>query len=281
MVFLKGCPLRCRWCLNPESWNSFPELGFIRARCNQCKECVAVCPTKAITIGPDSYPLIDRGSCDGCGQCTEYCYTEALQIYGKAMATTDVLEVVARDIAFYQRSGGGVTFSGGEPLMQPEFLFSVLNLCQAAGIHTTIETCGYASPVTFKSALLNTDYLLFDVKHCDPTFHLRYTGKSNKLILRNLQFAAASGAHLLVRMPLVPYINDNEDNIKATAELIKSLGSTVEGIELMPYHRLGLSKYEALGRQYAMQHITAIEMSKVEHVQRLFKTLKISCSISK
>ena len=138
LVFLKGCLLRCRWCSNPESWNLLPELGFIRARCNQCRNCVEACPKETIVIGDDGYPVICRYSCDNCGNCTEACYPGALRMYGREMMAAQVLKEVEKDTPFYRKSGGGVTFSGGEPLYQPEFLISLLQLCQSTGIHTAI-----------------------------------------------------------------------------------------------------------------------------------------------
>ena len=280
-VFFKGCPLRCHWCANPESINPFPELGFIRTYCTKCPKCMEICPVGAVTIGEDGYPIIDRNICDNCGLCTEVCYPEALKVYGQEMTASRVLEEVMKDSPFYRESGGGVTLSGGEPLQQPTFSISLLKLCQTSGIHTAIETCGFSSPKVFKAALEYADYLLFDVKDIDAEIHRRYTGQSNKLILENLNLAAGSGVHFLVRMPLIPGINDTKDNIQAMAELVKGLGGKMEGIELMPYHRLGSNKCEALERIYPMGDLPAADMNHVEQVRTLFGTLGIHCSISK
>ncbi len=281
VVFLKGCPLQCCWCSNPESINSRPELGFIAVRCSGCQACVKACPRGAITMGDHEHPVIDRNCCDNCGKCAPECYPGALKIYGQEMTVGEVLDEVTRDSLFYKRSGGGVTVSGGEPLHQPRFLMALLQQCQSVGINTAVETCGYASSHALETMIKHTDYLFFDLKHLDPIAHRKWTSRSNRLVLRNLRLAAASGVHLTVRMPLIPSVNDTNENVKATAELVKAVGRGVEGIELMPYHRLALGKYEALGRIYRPRDLPTVDFSHAEQVRALFETLGVRCSISR
>lgn len=283
VVFLKGCPLRCLWCSNPECLSPFPEVGFVQTRCKKCHDCIEVCPKGAITIGSnenEGYPVIDRNRCDNCGKCIANCYPKALIMFGQEMTSGEVLAEVMKDSLFYRRSGGGITISGGEPLQQPNFLIALLQLSQSNGISTAIETCGEADPLVFKAVLKYVDYLLFDIKCLDPAVHCKYTGRSNKLLLENLRVAAASGVNLLIRMPLIPGINDSEKNIEATTELVKKYGNNGEGIELMPYHRLGLVKYKSLGRVYPMGELPSVDVSHVEKIRKRFESLGVRCSVS-
>jgi len=280
-VFLKGCSLRCRWCSNPECLNPFPELGFLEKRCIKCQDCLRGCPKGAISNEPEGYPFVDRGRCDNCGKCTSVCYPGALLIFGHKMTAAGVFDEVIKDSLFYRRSGGGVTISGGDPLRQPDFLVPLLQLCQSNRISTAMETCGYANPKLFQDILKYVDYLLFDVKHLEAAVHRRYTGRSNRLVIKNLKVAVTSGVNLLVRMPLVPGINDTECNIKATAELLRAFGKKIEGIELMPYHRLGLTKYKALGRSYPMGELPSADVNWVENVRAQFESFGVCYRISR
>lgn len=279
-VFLKGCPLHCYWCANPESISPEPELGVIRTRCNKCTKCLEVCPQQAITFDETDTIQIERTRCDTCGKCVEVCPEEALNTYGQVTGVEKVFEKVCRDERFYRGSGGGVTVSGGEPLAQALFVSALFKLCHEREIHTCLETSGYASSKVLKSTLRFTDYVLFDIKHMDPEIHRKYTGHSNELILRNAEAVIQTGVPTLFRLPLVPGVNDSLDNITRTAQFVKGLGDNL-AIELLPYHRLGSGKYQALDRHYRMEETKPPTLEQVEHVRETIEKHGVRCSVSK
>jgi pyruvate formate lyase activating enzyme len=198
------------------------------------------------------------------------------------MTAEDVFEEVRRDRIFYEGSGGGITASGGEPLLQPVFLAALFGLCRDAGIHTCLETSGYASARAWRQALPVTDYVLFDLKHMDSRIHRELTGKSNEPILDNARLVVESGVPVLFRMPLVPGVNDAPENIAATADFVKSLGEAhVQGIELMPYHRMGMGKYETLDKQYPLKELEPPRPAEVEAVRKRFEEFGLKCTVSR
>ncbi|MFC1971120.1 glycyl-radical enzyme activating protein [Chloroflexota bacterium] len=279
VVFLKGCPLRCTWCANPESLNPLPELGFRHSLCNTCGDCMKTCPKGAISINSEDGTIsIDRKVCDNCGKCVSDCYRDALALYGKRMSVAEVVSEVLKDMPFYRKSGGGITLSGGEPLYQSAFAMALLKQCHEAGIHTAVETSAYCSPRTLKAALKETDLLFFDLKHLDSATHSRLTGQPNDLILSNTKIIASAGIPVIPRMPLIPTINDSAENIKVTADFLKLINIKV--IELMPYHRFGLGKYEALGRQYLLDGVKAPEPGDIARTKEYFQGLDIECTVS-
>jgi pyruvate formate lyase activating enzyme len=281
VVFLKGCGLACRWCSNPECISPHPEVGFIKKLCTGCGKCAGVCPEGALVYEEGRFPSIDRGKCTGCGICSSMCSYQALVLYGSPMNSDEVFDAVNRDKMFYQASGGGVTVSGGEPLLQPEFVCDLLEKCRRAGIHTAVETSGCAPESALRQVLPYTDYVLYDLKHMNSEKHRKYTGQSNGLILSNAKIVAASGTEMFFRMPLVPGINDDVQNIRETAEFLHGLGNNALRIELMPYHRLGKGKYEALDRQYSLSDILSPEPEHLESIIEMFKDSGIICLISR
>jgi pyruvate formate lyase activating enzyme len=240
-----------------------------------------VCPEEALIYKAGQPPRIDRQRCSGCGECVSVCYYKALVLYGRKMDVAEVFDAVKRDAIFYQASGGGVTVSGGEVLLQSEFVCELLEKCRAAGIHTCIETSGFGAESALRQILRYTDLVLFDLKHMDSEKHMRYTGQPNSLILSNARVLAKSGVEFLFRMPLILGINDDVQNIRKTAEFLTDLGEKARGIEIMPYHRLGKGKYESLEIPYRLTEIPVPESDCLEVVQNMFEESGISCTISK
>ncbi len=245
-VFLKGCPLRCAWCHNPEGIAAGPEIAVFADRCVKgCRDCLAACPRGALKK-VRGIILLDRSLCDGCGACAEICSAEALRSAGRTVSVPEIMEEVARDIPFYRESGGGVTFSGGEPLAQPAFLRELLLDCRARGIHAVVDTSGHAPFSLFEELLPLVDLFLFDLKVIDDESHRRFTGVSNRLILENLEKLSCSGAPLSVRVPLIPGVNDADRDLKAMAEFRDALPGR-HPLHLLPYHRGYAAKRLRLG----------------------------------
>jgi len=281
VVFLKGCSLECQWCSNPECISPHPEVGFIKALCTKCGKCAEVCPNEALVYEAGKLPRIDRERCSGCGACSSVCSYKAIVLYGQQMNAEEIFDAIKRDKMFYQASGGGITVSGGEALLQAQLVCDLFEKCRRSGIHTCIETSGFAAESALRQALPYTDFVLYDLKYLDSEKHRQYTGKPNSLILSNAKIVAASGVKTLFRMPLIPGINDGLHNIKETAEFLYELGNNVLRIELMPYHRLGKGKYESLDRPYHLPDILSPEPEHMESVKNTFEASGIICMISR
>ncbi|MHA1380211.1 MAG: glycyl-radical enzyme activating protein [Candidatus Helarchaeota archaeon] len=276
LVFFKGCPLRCIWCSNPESQNSFPEILFTKVKCIGCGKCAEVCPENAIIKSADK--RIDRDKCTMCMKCVETCYAEALEIAGKEMTVEEAIKEVEKDRPFYEKSGGGVTVSGGEGFMQPKFLKSIFQECKNRGIDTAIETCGYANWAVLEEILEYIDLILVDIKHMDDARHEKLTGKSNKLILDNIRKMAELRKKIIIRFPLIPSYNDSEDNIRKTGEFVKELEGVNE-INIIPFHRLGESKYEHLDREWLVGDIKPPSQEKLEEVKKILESYGLKVKI--
>lgn len=245
-VFLKGCPLRCLWCQNPESHRTEPELMFYTDKCRLCGACSAVCPQKAIRWTPGEKPATDRQKCTACGACVPVCPAEAREIVGETVTVAYALEQVLKDKMFLTGSGGGMTVSGGEPLMQPDFTAALLAAAKREGLHTAVESCCFASPEAVGRVYAHVDLALCDVKHMDSETHRRLTGVPNEQILENIRrIHLDMGVPIAIRVPVVPGYNGDEENIARTARFARSLGADVS-MNLLPYHRLGESKAESL-----------------------------------
>jgi pyruvate formate lyase activating enzyme len=248
-VFLKGCPLACCWCHNPEGQNSEPELLYFEERCRHCGDCLTACPEHAVEhVGG---AVRTSAACRHCGRCAEVCVAEARRIAGRRFTVGGLLKEIERDLVFFEESGGGLTLSGGEPMAQPHFVSALLDECRERRIHTAIETCGFAESGAFLRVALAADLVLFDLKLVDPEKHRRHTGASNQPILHNLEGLVARGRAVTVRIPVVPGINDAEEDIGQFAGYLARL--RVRQVELLPYHQTGVEKYRRLGSTYRLK----------------------------
>lgn len=245
-VFLKGCPLRCPWCQNPEGIAREPQLIWRAERCIGCRDCLAACPQGAISFSDGELEL-DETLCDTCAQCVTVCHAQALELVGRNMTVSGVMEQVRKDTMFYDQSGGGVTFSGGEPLMQPDFLVSALRACKQNEIHTAVDTSGYVTPDVLAQITDDVDLFLWDLKIMDNERHKSFTGVSNEVILGNLKAISQLGKPSIVRFSLIPGVNDDEPNLMELGRFVASLGDEEE-IDILPYHTAWVDKSRRLNR---------------------------------
>jgi pyruvate formate lyase activating enzyme len=258
-VFLKGCPMQCKWCSNPESISPKRQHGFYPRRCvgyDKCGLCVKACP-----LSPASPLVVEQNvivgakgaECIHCFACAEACPPHAVMVWGKEMTVEQVMETVRADMAFYRKSGGGITLSGGEVMGQWKFALELLKACKAGDIHTCVESSLLGNPAVLAELCPYTDLLITDIKHMDPERHRAFTGADNRVILSNIRRTVESGVELVIRIPVVPGHNNSEDNIRATAEFISGvLHNRVRQVQLLPYRKLGTGKYASLGLAYPM-----------------------------
>jgi len=280
VVFLKGCPLSCQWCANPECLSGKPQMGFIETLCKNCGTCLDICTNNAIQHGEGEH-RIDYSRCTSCGNCKDHCYYGALVRYGESMTVSEVWDAVRRDKMFYDSSGGGVTVSGGEPLLWAKFVRELFELSRRESVGTCMETCGWADPEALLEVLPVTDHFLFDLKHMDPDIHRKYAGQSNSRILRNAALVLEQGADVVFRQPLIPGINDSVANIDATAGFLAGLGANAMRLEIMPYHRMGQGKYKALNMPCSMEERGVADEAQVEAVKKAYIDRGIKCTISR
>ena len=252
-VFLKGCPLACLWCHNPESRSCAPEIAFYKAKCIGCGRCADACRHDALLPGDDR---IDRSKCRVCGKCAGVCPSEALRMVGRVATVSEILGTAMRDAAFYERSGGGVTLSGGEPLQQYEFSRALLKALREHGLHTAVDTCGLGSWESVAGLASLADLFLYDIKVVDSAKHERLCKADNSIILDNARRLAAEGMEIIFRTPIMPGLNDAPDDLRLLGEFILSLPGE-QKLELLPYHRIGRGKYEALGMRYPLDDASA------------------------
>jgi len=272
LVFVKGCPLRCLWCCNPEGQVAQPEIMYYENLCIRCGRCVEVCPTGASVI-KDGKVIILRELCRACGTCVKVCPTGARKLVGSYVTVDEVLAEVVKDMKFYVRSGGGLTVGGGEPLSQPQFVKELLRRAREEYyINTAIETSLYSPPDVVREVLTYVDYIFIDIKHIDPMKHRELTGVSNELILNNIRLVVRElldkGKEVVIRVPIVPSVNDDESNLSGVAKFIKSLGRDVP-VEFLAYHEFGKSKYRALGREYPLDSYRGVFIPTKEYISNI------------
>jgi pyruvate formate lyase activating enzyme len=279
IVFLKGCPLRCVWCSNPESQNPYLEIAHSDSLCTKCGKCVTACTFQAITLNPNGKGvIINRERCTNCGKCLEVCFPGALKFYGQEMTAREVFREVEKDAEFYRDSGGGVTASGGEPLFQPVFLASIFRLCQNNGIHTAIETTGCVGTDALKIVMPYTDLLLFDFKFASSAAHKKWTNQPNERILANLKFAIDNKIPLIPRIPLIPGVNDTDRDLKEIADwVLKNIPNPL--VHLLPYHKFGMGKYAMLDRQYKLDSLSRQTEVDLQHAKTIFESAGIGTQI--
>jgi pyruvate formate lyase activating enzyme len=254
-IFLKGCPLSCLWCCNPEGQKRHVELKVTASLCNGCGNCVPVCPENAIRLGnaPGDDPVVvDRVRCTDCLKCVDVCYADALDSFGVYYTVNELFELVRKDERYYSDSGGGVTIGGGEPTLQPAFVRAFLRKCKENYVHTALDTCGYTTSKEGVKALEEADMLLLDVKGLDPTQHFVDTAVYNDVIIENLKHASDIGKPVIIRYPIIPGHTDSEENIDGVGQLLSGL-KTIQRVDLMAYHVYGTVKYGQLGKQYGLE----------------------------
>jgi pyruvate formate lyase activating enzyme len=267
LVFMKGCPLRCWWCQNPEGLVTSKSLGYFEYRCIQSKRCIPSCPSRALSFDGDSL-VIDRAACNECASCVEACPSGALSITGREIDAGELVKEIEKDILLFDNSGGGVTFSGGEPLFQPAFLKESLIQCRSRGIHTALETSGHAPPETFESIIDYVDLFLFDLKLLNEEEHRKYTGVSNDLIKRNLITLVTRKRRedVILRFPVIPGISDTEKNVEEFLNFVRGLDGIRE-VDLLPYHDVS-EKYRRLGLKYRMNVHAAPSEEKLNRIRQ-------------
>ena len=255
----------------------YPELAHIDRLCNKCGRCVEVCELNAISV-VDSGVKVDRSKCNSCGKCVEVCTPRALKIFGTEMSVEEAFAEVKRDELFYRNSGGGVTVSGGEPLLQPEFSLELLKRCQEAGLHTTLDTCGYVPPQTLNRLLPYIDLVLYDIKHMDTSVHEKFTGVPNEVILTNAKLVADNGIPVIVRIPLIPGFSDSEGDIEKIATFVSGLNG-IGQTDILPYHRWGVGKYDMLDRHYELNELRSPSTEEVEKMKEIVESFGLRCEI--
>lgn len=266
-VFFKGCPIRCLWCANPESQKKSPEIAFLASECIGCGQCADICLQKAVTF-ENGKPVRDPAACIVCGKCAQECPAEAIQLLGRSITVDTLFDEIIADQPFWERSGGGVTLSGGEPLMQPAFAAELLKRCRENYLHTALDSCLQVPTAAIEAVYADVDYFLCDLKLVSASRHRDCTGVTNEQILTNLAFVLTGDKDVLVRRPLVPGFNDDVEELNALGRFLESLRPGVP-LELLPYHRLGESKFERLGRPYELTEVVPPTKEEMDAAKRV------------
>lgn len=284
-VFMKGCPLRCLWCHSPESQKTYEQLGWVALRCvglDDCGLCVSACPRGAIGVGETVFSrnqnkdirraAVDRSLCNDCGECAQACPAQALTMIGRDYTVEQVLERIMKDVHSFNRSGGGVTISGGEPMMQFDFLYELVKILKREELHICLDTSGYAPWENYERVMPYIDLFLYDLKHMDTGRSLEYVGVRNRRIIGNALKIAHAGGKFQIRIPVIPQFNDSLENLKRSAELCVKLGEAVDVVQLLPYHKLGTTKHQRLQQKDPMPDVPAPDTRAMEMYKRLMES---------
>jgi pyruvate formate lyase activating enzyme len=277
LIMMKGCPLHCLWCSTPESQKPEPELAVFAAKCIYCGDCMIRCPRNAIKLTENSLS-IDRKLCNSCGKCVEFCHAEALRIIGRPMSVEELVDEVKKDTLFITKSGGGVTISGGEPLLETGFNCDLYRRFKEESINIGVDTSGHVPWGNIEPLLEYIDFFLLDIKHLDPEKHKLLTGVSNELILQNARSIAGRNIPIYLRLPIIPGYNDSEENLRRTCQFALTVSSLVE-VDLLPLHHLGKARYESLDRIYPIDDLPLIDQSVLEDIRKLVTSYGLKCVI--
>jgi len=271
VVFFKGCPLRCLWCQNPESLNPYKEIAFYDSKCIDCRRCIPVCKEKSIVR--ENLIRVNRQTCNGCGDCASECPSSALRLVGRYYEPEVLLNELLKDKPFFDTSGGGVTFSGGEPALQWRFLKRLIPLCKKVGIHTAIETCGYFNLELVYDVIKAIDLILYDIKIIDEKAHINFTGRSNKIILYNIRQITRFNNNIIPRLPLIPGYTTDRENLLSIVKLLKELGYSK--LHLLPYHAMGESKIKPIESKQPFLHLPRLSEKDIYDIQDFFSSKDI------
>lgn len=276
LVFMKGCPLRCKWCSNPESQEKNIDITFNSEKCLQCYECINICPTGILS---EKNLFSNSKDCVKCGNCVDVCYSQARQKVGRYMEINELFDIVKKDITYYNQSNGGVTIGGGEPTLQNEFLTEFLKKCKLNGISTAIETCGYTPWEKMKTILDYTDLLLFDIKHINSEMHEKYTGVKNEIIIKNAILAAQSVKEMIIRVPLIPEVNNSSEDLNSLGKFIFEKLPRVKKVNILPYHSIGESKSMKLGEKYSLHGLRTLTIEEIYEARKTLQSYKLEVDI--
>lgn len=278
VIFFKGCNLHCAWCHNPESISPKVEKMYAPAKCIKCGTCVNACPEKAITLAPEGI-ITDPNLCKACGKCAEVCPTKAIEMSGREMTISEIMEIIEKERIFFDQSGGGVTFSGGEPLIHSKMLIELLDECRKRKIHTAVDTAGNVSTEIILEVAKRTDLFLYDLKMMDSDLHKKWVSSSNDKILHNLRVISEMGAHIIIRIPLIGGVNDSNQNIEQTAKFISELAGDKKEVNLLPYHNIAQNKYMKLGKSDDFEKLLEPEKDVIARAISKFDEYGVKASV--
>ena len=278
LVFFKGCPLKCRWCSNPETQSLEPQMMLMRSRCKGCGACIPHCPQKAIFLDNEGLIHSDRTKCIDCGACIEPCIYYARKMTGKEYTVQELVDICLKDESAYKHSGGGITISGGEPTVQAKELIPFLEQCKSHRLNIGMETCAFCDWEDLDRITDYLDYVFVDIKNMDKDAHREFTGASNKLILENIRKLSDKGVPMVISIPVIPGFNDTEENIRETAEFAKTLDS-LKRVRLLPYHRLGTVKFDGLDREYPLEQLRSPEQEQMNRLRDIVEDAGVQVTV--